>query len=140
MYILLLSFSLLMGFVPTENPKLIIKIENIEVLEGDIRIGIFNTSENFLREGLTFKNYLIAVKDTTETIIIHDLPKGEYAFMLYHDKNADAEMNRNILGIPKEAFAFSNNVRPKFAKPTFEDCKFYLEDDLVLEVSLVFFK
>jgi len=140
MYILLLYCSLLTGFAPNENPQLTLNIQNIEVLEGDIRIGVFNTSEKFLKQGFTFKNYKIAVRNTTETIVIDDLPKGEYAFMLYHDKNADAEMNRNILGIPKEAFAFSNNVRPKFAKPTFEDCKFFLEEDLVLEVSLVFFK
>jgi len=139
MYTLLLCFSFLAGLVTNENPQLTIKIENIEVLEGDIRIGIFNTSENFLREGLTFKNYLIAVKDTTETIIIHDLPKGEYAFLLYHDKNADGKMNRNLLGIPKEPFGFSNNVKPKFAKPTFEECGFSLEENLVLQVKLGFF-
>jgi len=140
MYLILLFCWLLTGFAPNENPQLTLNIQNIEVFEGDIRIGVFNTSEKFLKRGFTFKNYKIAVRNTTETIVIDDLPKGEYAFMLYHDKNADAEMNRNILGIPKEAFAFSNNVRPKFAKPTFEDCKFFLEEDLVLEVSLVFFK
>ncbi|MCK9451173.1 MAG: DUF2141 domain-containing protein [Bacteroidales bacterium] len=140
MYTLVLYFSLAAAFVSNENPQLTIHIQNIKALEGDIRIGVFNTSEDFLKQGFTFKKYKTAVRNTTETIVIEDLPKGEYAFMLYHDKNADAEMNRNILGIPKEAFAFSNNVRPKFAKPTFEDCKFFLEDDLVLEVSLGFFK
>lgn len=139
MYTLLLCFSFLAGLVTNENPQLTIKIENIEVFEGDIRIGIFNTSENFLREGLTFKNYKIAVENTTETIIIGDLPKGEYAFLLYHDKNADGKMNRNLLGIPKEPFGFSNNVKPKFAKPTFEECKFSLEENLVLQVKLGFF-
>ncbi|MDY0077859.1 MAG: DUF2141 domain-containing protein, partial [Bacteroidales bacterium] len=108
MYSLLLYFSLLAAFVSNENPQLTINIQNIEILEGDIRIGVFNTSEKFLKLGFTFKNYKIAVRNTTETIVIDDLPKGEYAFMLHHDKNADAEMNRNILGIPKEAFAFSN--------------------------------
>ena len=139
MYILLLCFSLLAGFVSGENPQLTIKIENIEVLEGDIRIGVFDTSGNFLKEGFTFKKYKIAVENNTETIIIDDLPQGEYAFMLYHDKNADGELNRNFLGIPKEPFAFSNNVKPKFAKPVFEECKFSLEQYLVLHVSLGYF-
>jgi len=136
---LLLCFSLLAGFVSGENPQLTIKIENIEVLEGDIRIGVFDTSGNFLKEGFTFKKYKIAVENNTETIIIDDLPKGEYAFMLYHDKNADGELNRNFLGIPKEPFAFSNNVKPKFSKPVFEECKFSLEQNLVLHVSLGYF-
>lgn len=139
MYTLLLSLLLFVGFVPSEAPQLTIKIENIEVLKGDIRIGVFNTSESFLKQGFTFRKYKIAVKNTTETIIINDLPKGEYAFLLYHDKNGDGEMNRNLLGIPKEAFGFSNNVKPKFSKPTFEECKFALKKNLVLRIRLGFF-
>lgn len=139
MYILFICFSLLTGFVSNENPQLTIKIDNIEILEGNIRIGIFNTSETFLKQGLTFRNYIIAVKNKTETIIIDDLPKGEYAFMLYHDKNADGTLNRNFIGIPKEPFGFSNNVKPTVAKPTFEDCKFLLDEVLVVQISLGFF-
>ena len=140
MYSLLLYFSILTGFASNQNPQLSIRIENIETLKGDIRIGVFDTSDKFLKQGYTVKNYKIAVENAIETIIIDDLPKGEYAFLLYHDKNADGKMNRNFLGIPKEPFAFSNNVKPQFAKPTFEECMFVLEDDLVLQVKLGFFK
>ncbi|MDD4150859.1 MAG: DUF2141 domain-containing protein, partial [Bacteroidales bacterium] len=44
-----------------------------------------------------------------------------------------------LLGIPKEPFAFSNNVEPKLSKPTFEECKFSFEGNLVLLVRLGFF-
>ena len=140
MYILLLCFSLLTSFVNNENPQLTIEIQNIDILEGNIRIGVFNTSEKFLKEGLSFKNYVIAVKNTTVTIIIDDLPKGEYAFLLYHDKNSDGKLNQNFLGIPKEPFGFSNNVRPKIAKPTFDECKFLLEKDKKLQVKIGHYK
>ena len=139
MYILLLCFSLLTGFVSGEKPQLTIKIENIEVLEGDIKIAVFNKSEEFLKQDYIFKKYKKAVKSSTETIIIDDLPKGEYAFILYHDENGDGKLNRNMFGIPREPFAFSNNVKPKLAKPTFEECKFSLEENLVLQTNLIFF-
>ncbi|MFA6618296.1 MAG: DUF2141 domain-containing protein [Candidatus Neomarinimicrobiota bacterium] len=122
-----------------KQAQLTIEILNIEDLEGDIRIGVFNRSENFLKQGFTYKNYIVKVQDSTETIIINDLPPGEYAFILYHDKNADTKMNRNFLGIPKEPFGFSNNLKPKFSKPTFEECKFLLEKDLVLQIPLIFY-
>ena len=137
---LLLCFSLFTGFASNENPQLTIEIQNIEIVKGNIRIGIFNNSEKFLKQGSTFKSYVIAVKGTTETIIIDDLPKGEYAFMLYHDKNSDGKLNQNILGIPKEPFAFSNNVKPKLSKPTFEQCKLLLQNDLKVQVSLGYFR
>ena len=140
LYTLLLCFSLFTGFASNENPQLTIEIQNIENVKGNIRIGIFNNSEKFLKQGSTFKSYVIAVKGTTETIIIDDLPKGEYAFMLYHDKNSDGKLNQNILGIPKEPFAFSNNVKPKLSKPTFEQCKFLLQNNIKVQVSLGYFR
>lgn len=140
MYTLLLCLSLLTGSVTNENPQLTIEIQNIEVLTGNIRIGIFNTSEKFLKQGFTFKNYLMPANDTVVSIIINDLPEGEYAFLLYHDKNSDGKMNQNFIGIPKEPFAFSNNFKPKFAKPTFEECKFSLAKDRVIQANLGYFK
>ena len=139
MYTLLLYFILIAGFASNENPQLAIEIQNIEVVEGYIRIGVFNSEEKFLKRNSTFKNYIIAVESNTETIVIDDLPKGEYEFILYHDKNSDGKMNRKLIGIPKEPFGFSNNVRPKLAKPTFEECKFVLEDNLELKIKLGYY-
>ena len=140
MYNLILCLSLLIGFVTNQNSQLTIKIQNIEVVKGNIRIGVFNTSETFLKESSIFKSYVIPVNDTTETIIIDDLPKGEYAFIMFHDKNSDGKLNRNFLGIPKELFAFSNNVVPKLAQPSFEDCKFSLAKDRVMDIKLRYYK
>ena len=140
MYTILLCFLLSTYTVPNQNPQLTIKIENIEFIDGYIRVGVFNASETFLKKDATFKKYKIAVEDSTETIIIDDLPKGEYAFILYHDKNSDGKMNRKFIGIPKEPYGFSNNVRPKLSKPTFEKCKFLLEDNLVLQITLGHYK
>ena len=140
MYNLLLYFSLLTGFVSNEKPQLTIEIQNIEVLKGNIRIGVFNTSETFLKKGASLKSYVIAVNHTTETINIDDLPKGEYAIMLYHDKNSDANLNQSLIGIPKEPFGFSNNLKPKFAKPTFEEAKFILAEDRVIHIKLRYYK
>lgn len=139
-YIFLLCALFSTSFVRANNAYLTIKIQNIEILEGNIRIGIFNSSEMFLKKGSTYSSYIINVKDTSETIIIDNLPKGEYAFMLYHDKNSDGKLNQNFIGIPKEAFGFSNNIKPKFSKPTFEECKFLLEKEQNMRVKLSYFK
>lgn len=140
MYQLLLYLLLSAYIMPNPNPQLTITITNIEVVEGNIRIGVFNTNDTFLKKGYSFKEYKTAVKDSTQTIVIDDLPKGEYAFILYHDKNSDGKMNRKLIGIPKEPYGFSNNVRPKLSHPTFEECKFVLDDKLELEIKLGYYK
>ena len=133
---LLICFLLLNSNVSNDNPELTIKIDNIKLLEGKIRIGVFDKKKGFLKREAAIKHYYITVKNSTETIIIDDLPKGDYAFSMFHDENSDDEFNQGFLGIPKEPYAFSNNIKPKFSAPSYEDCKFSLEEDLVLEVTL----
>lgn len=137
MPLLLFCFSLLFHAMPSEHPKLTIHIENIKVFEGQIEIGVFNTSTNFLKEGSAIKNYYVSVDNHTATFIIDDLPKGEYAISMYHDENSDGECNRNILGIPKEPYGFSNNIKPQFSAPSYKDCKFLLEEDKIIRVKLL---
>ncbi|HUH28910.1 DUF2141 domain-containing protein [Gelidibacter sp.] len=137
MKILLLYLSFLTSFFGSDNPELTIHIQNIKSLKGEIIIGVFNTDKDFLKDGVAIKNYTITVDKTTETIVIKDLPKGEYAISLYHDENSDNECNRNFLGIPKEGYGFSNNVKPKFSAPSYKDCKFTLGQDHTLKINLI---
>ena len=134
---LFLFISLFTSLFSAENPELTIKISNIEKIKGEIKIGVFNKDKNFLKESGSIKNYSIKVDKNTETITITDLPKGEYAITMYHDENSDNECNRNFMGIPKEAYGFSNNFKPKFGPPKFNDCKFFLADDKVLNIRMI---
>ncbi|WP_163516866.1 DUF2141 domain-containing protein [Gelidibacter japonicus] len=136
MNILILYLSFLTSFFGNDNPQLTIHVQNIKSLKGEIIIGVFNTDKDFLKDGVAIKNYTITVDKATETIVIKDLPKGEYAVSLYHDENSDKECNRNFLGIPKEGYGFSNNVKPKFSAPSYEDCKFTLAENKVLDIAL----
>ncbi|MFB9058268.1 DUF2141 domain-containing protein [Mariniflexile ostreae] len=136
MIIFVLYVSILINFFSINNPELTIEIQNIEVSEGEIIIGVFNTGTRFLREGAAIKNYTIAADETTKTLVIKDLPKGVYAISMYHDENSDGICNRNFIGIPKEPYGFSNNIKPKFSAPSYEDCKFSFQKDSVLKIKL----
>ncbi|MEO5967305.1 MAG: DUF2141 domain-containing protein [Ferruginibacter sp.] len=120
-----------------KNPTLKLSVENINYIEGYINIGIFDRKDVFLKKGKALKSYSIKVTKHTETIVINNLPKGIYAISLYHDKNSDGICNLNILGIPKEQYAFSNNFKPRFAAPDFDDCSFELSKDLHLKIRLL---
>ena len=131
---LVIFFHLL--FAPSETNTLTINISNIENVQGNLRVGLFNNGEGFLERDRAFKTVLVAVTGNKQTIIIKDLPDGTYAISMYHDENSDGECNRNFMGIPTEAYAFSNNFRPKFSAPNFEDCEFNLNSDQTLEIAM----
>lgn len=116
--------------------RLTINITNIENIQGTLEIGLFNNNERFLEEGQAFKTISVKVQADSETVVIENLPKGNYAISMYHDKNADGKCNRNFLGIPTEPYGFSNNFRPKFSAPTFEDCQFVLTSNQSLKIEL----
>ena len=132
-----LFITFISGFFTSENPQLTLKISNIEKIKGEIIIGVYNQETNFLKQGFALKNYTIKVEKNTAIIHITDLPKGEYAVTMYHDENSDQECNRNFMGIPKEAYSFSNNIKPKFGPPKFKDCKFTLSDSKTLHIKMI---
>ncbi len=134
---LFLYIALSLGFISSDNPKLTLNVTNIESVKGNLVVGVFNTHENFLQDGSAIKTYTFKVDSTTKQIVISDLPKGDYAISMYHDENSDDECNRNFLGIPKEGYAFSNNVKPKFSAPSFDECKFTLSEDTSLAIKML---
>ena len=134
---ILILFGLLATLQPSNNPKLTIKISNIEKVQGEIKVGVFNKETNFLKDGSAIKNYSIKVGKDSETLVITDLPKGEYAISMYHDTNSDNKLNTSFIGIPKEPYGFSNNVKPKMSAPKYHECKFDFKESTTLHIKLL---
>lgn len=136
MHYLALYFYLLFATTHGETNTLTINISNIENIQGNLKLGLFNSNEGFLERDRAFKTISVKVKSNTEIVVIENLPSGNYAISMYHDENSDDECNRNFMGIPTEAYAFSNNFKPKFSAPSFEDCEFQLNSDQTLKIVL----
>ncbi|MDJ0846741.1 MAG: DUF2141 domain-containing protein [Myxococcota bacterium] len=64
-----------------------------------------------------------------------DLPFGSYAVKVIHDENDNGELDTNFIGVPREAFGFSNDAMGRFGPPDYEAARFELEgEELVLEI------
>jgi uncharacterized protein (DUF2141 family) len=61
---------------------------------------------------------------------------GTYAVALFHDENDNGKLDTNFVGIPREGVGVSNNKLRSFGPPTWDDAKFALNGDVVLDVSL----
>lgn len=62
------------------------------------------------------------------TLVFKDVPTGKYAFSAYHDENANGKMDRNLIGIPTEGYAFSRDARGRRGPPSFDDAVFEVKD------------
>ena len=64
------------------------------------------------------------------------LPLGEYAITLFVDFNGNKKIDKNILGIPKEPYGFSNNVIGNMSAPTFDQAKFLISGPTTQNIKL----
>lgn len=49
---------------------------------------------------------------------------GSYGLALYHDENANGKVDKNMLGIPREGFGFSNNPKIFLSAPSYQKVRF----------------
>jgi uncharacterized protein (DUF2141 family) len=115
-----------------------VTITGLKSTAGGIQIGLYNNKESFPQIDGQYKLYYFNVKEFSGTYTIRDLPGGEYAVAIFHDKNSDKICNTNFLGVPKEGFGFSKNFKPRFSSPDFDDCKIDLNSNMTIAIKLIY--
>lgn len=132
-------FSILSIFhdvAPTNSVT--ITIENLKSTKGTVQIAVFNRSESFPKVGGEYKLSQFKLSTGKSNFTINNLPDGEYAIAIHHDENSDGKMNTNMVGIPKEGYAFSRNFKPKFSAPAFSDCAIQITSDQKLNLKMIY--
>jgi len=101
---------------------------------GSLRIGLFNEG-NFLKTPVEGK----IVKAISESIEVkfENVRDGDYALSVVHDANGNGELDKTKLGIPREGFAFSNNVMGKKGPPSYQKAKFEVKGTTSVKQALV---
>lgn len=139
MKLIIISLLSIFTFGSVEQVPLTLKLTNVQTTSGTIRIGIYTKKNRFPDEDDIYQHRIYNVPSVGSILIkIKDLPYGEYAIALAHDENGNTKMDYKLLGMPKEPFGFSNNVRPVFTAPDFEECAFeYSEKINEIKVKLL---
>ncbi len=112
-----------------------INLEGVRSTKGKLHIAIYDNAESFPKEGqFLMKKQLPADQ---RLVIIDNLKFGEYAIAVYHDENNNGKLDKNFLGIPTEPYAFSNDLKPKWKRPTYEEAVItFNKDQLALQLTL----
>jgi uncharacterized protein (DUF2141 family) len=61
----------------------------------------------------------VAATGYSATVMIKDIPPGNYGIVVLHDENENMKLDRNIFGFPKEGFGFANNPNVGLHAPPF---------------------
>ena len=96
-----------------------IKVEGVKDNSGKVAALLFAEAAGFPNESAkAVQKVQVDAKPGTTEIRLPGLKPGRYAVCVIHDANANALLDRNFIGIPKEGVAISNGIRRE--KPTFD--------------------
>lgn len=143
MNILLIKYFLLVGLFSlviyagdNQKSRLVVKINGLKNDQGTVKVALCNSPENYKDDRSPFKAVIIEIRNNQAIAVFENLPSGSYAIKAFHDENNNNDFDTNFLGIPKEDYGFSNNVRGVFGQPSWNAAKFILnKNDQVIEIN-----
>jgi uncharacterized protein (DUF2141 family) len=105
------------------NISLEMEINNLQSNNGPLYIRILDGNENPVIVGTS------PVINYSARISFDSISPGKYAIQFFHDENENQKMDFSLIGIPKEKFGSSNNIKPILGPPKFEKMLFNLTEN-----------
>lgn len=121
---------------PVAAGDLIVDVTNIQSAEGEIGCTLHPEPDQFPmgQDGLT-----MIWQDADPAGVqcqFTGLTEGTYAVAVSHDLNGNRKTDTNFLGIPKEAWGVTNNVRPRLRAPRFEEAQMQIGETEVIRTEI----
>lgn len=119
---------------------LTVTVDNIKENKGLVHVVIYDAANWLNRNPANFagaQSVDITERQDDGPLVTNIEPEpDEYAAFAYHDRNANFKFDKNLIGLPKEPYAFSGPFN-KLRTPKFADCKFAVgEDGAAITVGL----
>jgi uncharacterized protein (DUF2141 family) len=115
---------------------LTIEISGIAPNRGKIYVALYDQPEAFPIAGRQRVGQIVPAEAAHLTVRFNDLPKGRYAVVAFQDLNGNGKLDKNLLGMPKEPYGFSNSARGTAGPPKFHDAAVTLDADGATSIVL----
>lgn len=135
MKLILFTSLFFIVFAPAKH-KISIEIKAIPNVKGNLYVALFRQKDDFPEFGKQYLGKIVPVTSKKMTYVFDNLSEGKYAIAIFHDENKNSKLDKNYLGVPTEAYGFSNNARRTFSAPSFEEAELNLKSDLGISISL----
>jgi uncharacterized protein (DUF2141 family) len=105
---------------------LVIHVDNVKSTTGQVMVALYDNADAFLKHPVRAEKAQADKAGTT--LVFHDVAPGDYGFAVFHDTNENGRLDKNLLGIPTEPMAFSNNVQGRMGPPDFAAVRLAVPD------------
>ncbi|WP_221269241.1 DUF2141 domain-containing protein [Mucilaginibacter sp. X5P1] len=120
-----------------QNKETEVKITGIRSARGQLVLAVFKDQASYDAEK-PCKTFLFDKKDLLNGSLTMkcELEAAVYGITLVDDENGNGKIDKNLIGIPKEGFGFSNFFMEKLKKPTFDDFKVDLKSHPTIDIKV----
>ena len=125
--------------------KVEMNITGIGSDKGNLIIRVYDQKSHWLsqkKEEIFFSKSVVVKESVKKNQVstTFELPEGQYAFAVVHDKNANGKLDKNWMGIPKEPVGNSSDIQEKMGPPKYKNALKELKTERVsLDIEMMHF-
>jgi uncharacterized protein (DUF2141 family) len=132
----LLALCLCTGPAAALAGDLTIELTGIAPGHGQVYIALYDRPETFPAQGRQLAGQVVAATGPQLTVRFNRLPPGRYAAVAFQDLNGNGRLDKNLFGMPREPYGFSNGARGAGGPPRFEAAAVTLGPDCITRIEL----
>ena len=132
---LALALCILSATAAAEQSPVVIQITGLQDVSGDLYLTVYDSEDEWLGDNVVLQRK-VDIEDARDGELVTvqiELAAGDYALSIFYDRNGNGKLDANFFGIPREPVAVSNNARPRFGPPKYEDAIFSIGAESVLQ-------
>jgi uncharacterized protein (DUF2141 family) len=111
----------------TGHGSLNIQVTNVQEQKGTLVIALFPDEQTFDKEQPALFQKVSVGKTGAIPCTFPKVPYGKWVVAVYHDLNNNGSLDKNLAGVPKEPYGFSNGIKSKWRKPKFDENAFKID-------------
>ena len=120
--LIIISISILFSTTLFSQRNITINISGLESNKGQVVVVLYKKGQEFANFEKYYKKQITKlITEKKATVVIENIPEGEYSFVVFHDENSDGELEKAWYGMPKEGIANSGNHTKR---PNYDNTKF----------------
>lgn len=116
--------------------EIVVHVDGLPDDEGSVSCGLFVGEAGFPDDDGSARTQRLPARRGATVCRFEDVPAGRAAVAVSHDRNDNGRLDKNFLGIPREPWGVSNDVRPALRPPRYAEAVFDVPAEGVLEIRV----
>ncbi|MCR6624857.1 MAG: hypothetical protein DI562_18575 [Stenotrophomonas acidaminiphila] len=122
--------------LPAWAADLTVTLHDVRAQTGLLKLAVVDSQAGWDGQAKPIQADGAPPQGNVATFVFKDLQPGAYAVLVTHDENGNGTLDSNMIGMPVEAYGFSNNPNV-MRKPTWDEARFEVgAQDAAIDITL----